>query len=179
MLDLPSSTTVAASGPEREMLPYCRTALEDAATEELICASWGRLTLARSSSVMLSAGLSSVFAIASLSRRCFLLRLRVLLRILRIRRCRSCRQLRNRQQLLQDWLARLHGMFHELLAWLKQRAHPVVVEQVARGEAHAQDDNASHDTAGPFYPRRLLPPVLALDPYPPANTPHAVLVALM
>src|SRR5258708_39872843 len=66
MLDLPSSTTtVSASGVE--ILPYCRAAPSAATPGALVCAACGNVTLARSSSVIFSAGLSSAFAIIPLS----------------------------------------------------------------------------------------------------------------
>src|SRR5262249_27468838 len=82
MFDLPSSTTTA-SVAEVEMFPYCRAA-PTTAPPEIRIASCGTVTLARSSSVILSAGFSSVFAIGSLSWVCWsiLLRLRGLRRAL-------------------------------------------------------------------------------------------------
>src|SRR5215472_13351523 len=78
MFDLPSSTTTCSAAGV-EMFPYCLAA-PAAAPPGTRVASCGTVTLARSSSVILSAGLSSAFAIGSLSGACrrLLLRLRLL-----------------------------------------------------------------------------------------------------
>src|SRR5215468_549711 len=80
MFDLPSSTTTCSAAGV-EMFPYCLAA-PAAAPPETRIASCGTVTLARSSSVILSAGLSSVFAIGSLSGACGRLLLRLRSRLL-------------------------------------------------------------------------------------------------
>src|ERR1700757_4612684 len=87
MLDFPSSATTGSVSVV-EMLPYCR-APAGAAAAAACAACCGRLTLARSSSVILSAGLSSVLAIVFLPGFCRLLLLG-LRRWLWARRC-CCR----------------------------------------------------------------------------------------
>src|SRR5437899_12880118 len=76
---------MAASAPGVAILPYWRAAPAAVMTPEAaLCRSSGTVTLARSSRVILNAGLSSVFAIISFSGvgRSFLLWLRRLLRVL-------------------------------------------------------------------------------------------------
>src|SRR5258708_3227257 len=172
MLDLPSSTTtVSASGVE--ILPYCRAVLSAATPGALVCAARGNVTLARSSSVIFSAGLSSAFAIIPLSCR-GLLPLARRRRILHFRRSLDGRSGRKRHQLLQYLLARLDRMLHDLLARPQQRGHFIGQALIAQYESQAQHGNVSHDPAGPFHPRRFSPPTLGPDSHLRVNVRIAV-----
>src|SRR5882724_10959854 len=109
-----SSVTATASPTGSAILPYC-LAPAPALAPPAPCASGDTATFARSSSVIFITGLSSVFAIASFSRRRFLLRLR-LLRALHFRNARYARSHQRGGVSLQYLRARLNWVFRYLLA---------------------------------------------------------------
>src|SRR5262249_48127536 len=155
------------------MLPYCRapsgaTAAPPAATPWL---SFRTLTFARSSKVIFSAGLSSVFAIVSLSGpgrnlllRSLLLRLGWWLRVLRSgsrvgwragseRRVSHSGETRAQFRLaLQLHLLQDDGaLFKSLL----QRKHVAPLEHVSAEESQDEQRHSHQDAICPLYPSRF------------------------
>src|SRR5215472_5613480 len=136
------------------MLPYCRAPATEApvaSAPPALALSCGTLTLARSSRVIFSAGLSSVFAMAPLFRR----------RVagLGIRRRFSSRLYprgeditRRRRDQLHDTLARLLRVVHDRLAHIMRRAPAPHQQQHPQYESHTRDSNVRHDLAGPPQP---------------------------
>src|SRR5882724_12084009 len=149
-----SSVTATASPTGSAILPYC---LDPAAAvaPALPCASADTVIFARSSSVIFITGLSSVFAIASFSRRRFLLRLR-LLRALHFRNARYARSHQRGGVSLQYLRARLNWVFRYLLASSQRRSQFVAKILMASDEAQGQYRNVCHDPAGPFHPHWFL-----------------------